>query len=156
MKGKENVIEKLNDLLADELTGINQYMVHAEMCDDWMYERLHKRIEKRAMDEMRHAQKLIARILFLEGRPIVSELKDLHIGAEVGAQLQNDWKIEADAIASYNDGIRLCMEMGDSGTRELLEHILEDEEKHIDWIEAQKDQIEHIGMKVYLNEQIDE
>ncbi len=125
MKGNEKVIEKLNDLLSDELTAINQYMVHSEMCDNWGYERLHKLIEKRAIDEMKHAEKLIARILFLEGRPIVSHLKKISIGAEVPAQHQNDWDAEDGAIKSYNDGIRLALELGDNGSRELMDSISE-------------------------------
>jgi len=155
MKGNEKIIEKLNDLLSDELTAINQYMVHSEMCDNWMYERLHDAIEKRAIQEMKHAEKLIARILFLEGRPIVSKLKKINIGPEVEAQHKNDWQAEFDAISSYNDGVKLAGDVGDGGTRELLEHILQEEEEHIDWIEAQLDQIKQMGIKNYLVEQID-
>ena len=155
MKGNEKILEKLNDLLADELTAINQYMVHSEMCDDWGYERLHKAIEKRAIEEMKHAEKLIGRILFLEGRPIVSELKKIHIGAEVEAQFKNDWDAENMAIKSYNDGIRLAVEVGDNGTRDFLQSILNDEEEHIDWLEAQLDQIKQMGIQNYLVEQVD-
>jgi bacterioferritin len=155
MKGNAKIIEKLNDLLSDELTAINQYMVHSEMCDNWGYEKLHKKIEKRAIDEMKHAEKLIARILFLEGRPIVSDLKKIHIGAEIPAQHQNDWDAEDGAIKSYNDGIRLAMELGDNGSRELMDSILKDEEDHIDWIEAQLDEIKQMGAANYLVEQID-
>ena len=155
MKGNPKIIEKLNDLLSDELTAINQYMVHSEMCDNWGYERLHKLIEKRAIDEMKHAEKLIARILFLDGRPIVSNLKKINIGAEVPAQHQNDWDAEDGAIKSYNDGIRLALELGDNGSRELMDSILKDEETHIDWIEAQLDEIKQMGAANYLVEQID-
>lgn len=155
MKGNDKVIEKLNDLLADELTAINQYFVHTEMCENWGYERLHEKVRERAIDEMKHAEKLIARIIFLEGRPIVSNLKQINIGSEVPAQLQNDWNAEDGAIKSYNDGIRLCMELGDNGSRELLDSILKDEENHIDWIEAQQDEIKHMGIANYLVEQID-
>lgn len=155
MKGNKKIITKLNDLLADELTAINQYMVHAEMCDNWNYERLHKADEKRAIDEMKHAEKLIARILFLEGRPTVSKLKEIHIGPDVQIQHKNDWQAEFDAVKSYNDGIKLAIEIGDGGTRELLEHILKDEEAHIDWLEAQLDQIKQMGSQNYLVEQID-
>ncbi|HYA42487.1 MAG TPA: bacterioferritin [Syntrophobacteraceae bacterium] len=155
MKGNESVIEKLNDLLSDELTAINQYFVHAEMNENWGYERLHDKIRERAIQEMKHAEKLIARIIFLEGRPIVSNLKKISIGAEVPAQLQNDWEAEDGAIKSYNDGIRLCMELADNGSRELLDSILKDEEDHIDWIEAQQDEIKHMGVANYLVEQID-
>ncbi|MDD5170792.1 MAG: bacterioferritin [Syntrophales bacterium] len=155
MKGNEKILEKLNDLLADELTAINQYMVHAEMCENWRYERLGKTIEKRAITEMKHAEKLIARILFLEGCPIVTNLKKILIGACVDVQLQNDWGYENDAIRGYNDGIRLAVELGDNGTRELLGAILTEEEGHIDWIEAQIEQIKQVGLQGYLAEQID-
>jgi bacterioferritin len=155
MKGNKKIITKLNDLLADELTAINQYMVHSEMWDNWNYERLHKADEKRAIDEMKHAEKLIGRILFLEGRPTVSKLKEIHIGPDVQTQHKNDWQAEFDAVKSYNDGIKLAIEVGDGGTRELLEHILKDEEAHIDWLEAQLDQIKQMGSQNYLVEQID-
>lgn len=150
MKGHEKVIAALNDYLADELTAINQYIVHSEMCADWGYGKLHDAIEKRAIDEMKHAEKLIARILFLEGTPIVSELKKIHIGAKVDIQLKNDHESETEAVKAYNDGIRLCTELGDNGTRELLEDNLEDEEAHIDWLESQLDQIEQMGLPNYL------
>src|SRR5512143_568082 len=153
MKGNDKIIEKLNALLADELTAINQYMVHSEMCANWMYDQLHKAIEKRAIDEMKHAEKLIGRILFLDGRPIVSSLNKISIGADVEAQLKNDWAAEADAVKAYNDGIRLAVEVGDNGTRELWESILKDEEDHIDWLEAQLEQIKQMGIQNYLVEQ---
>ena len=153
MKGNNKIIEKLNTLLADELTAINEYMVHSEMCANWMYERLHAAIEKRAIDEMKHAEKLIARILFLDGLPIVTNLNKLNIGADVEAQLKNDWAAEADAVKAYNDGIRLAVEAGDNGTRELLESILKDEEAHIDWLEAHLEQIKQMGIQNYLVEQ---
>ncbi len=155
MQGNEKIIETLNALLADELGAINQYMVHSEMCDDWGYERLHEAIEKRAMDEMRHAEKLIRRILFLDGTPIVSELSPITIGADVEAQFRNDLAAELGAVKAYNDGIRLAVEVTDNGTRELLESILTNEEEHIDWLEAQLDQVEQMGIQNYLVEQID-
>ena len=155
MKGDDKVIKTLNTLLADELTAINQYMVHSEMCANWGYERLHKAVEKRAVDEMKHAEKLIARILFLEGRPVVSTLNNIHIGDEVAKQHENDQQAEDGAIKAYNGGIRLCAEVGDNGTRELLESILKDEEEHIDWLEVQLDQIRQIGIQNYLEAQID-
>ncbi len=155
MKGNAKVIEHLNARLAEELTAINQYMVHAEMCDNWKYEKLHKAIEKRAIDEMKHAEKLIARILFLEGRPIVSKMNKMNIGAEVPKMHENDHGAEEIAIKGYNESIRLAVEVGDNGTRELLESILKDEEDHIDWIEAQLDQIQQMGPQNYLVEQID-
>ncbi len=154
MKGNEKIIEKLNFLLADELTAISQYMVHAEMCANWRYKELAEAIEKRAIDEMKHAEKHIERILFLEGIPIVSELNKMHIGATVEIMHKNDWEAENGAIHGYNDGIKLAVQVGDNGTREMLEGILKDEEEHIDWIEAQLSQIDQMGMKVYLSEQI--
>jgi bacterioferritin len=154
MKGNDKIIEKLNALLSDELAAINQYMVHSEMCANWGYERLHKAAEKRAIDEMKHAEKLIGRILFLEGRPIVSNLAKITIGAEVEAQHKHDWAAEDGAIKAYNEGIRLAVEIGDNGTRELFESTLKDEEAHIDWLEAQLEQIQQMGLQNYLGEQV--
>ena len=154
MKGNAKVIAKLNELLADELTAINQYIVHSEMCANWGYDALHKVTEKRAIDEMKHAEKLIGRILFLEGRPVVSNLNNIIIGAEVPAQHANDHAAEEGAIQNYNASIKLATELGDNGTRELLESILKDEEAHIDWIEAQLDQIRQMGIQNYLVEQL--
>jgi bacterioferritin len=156
MKGNDKLIEHLNARLAEELTGINQYMVHSEMCDAWNYDRLHKAIEKRAIDEMKHAEKLIARILFLEGRPIVSNLKQLFIGSEVPKMHENDRISEEDAIKAYNESIRFAAEVGDNGTRDLLMSILKDEENHLDWIEAQLDQIGQLGPQIYLAGQLSE
>ncbi len=155
MKGNPKIIEKLNALLSDELTAVNQYMVHSEMCDNWHYEKLHKLVEKRAIDEMKHAERLIARILFLEGIPIVSNLNKISIGAEIPAQLNNDLAAEYGAVQSYNDGIRLAVEAGDNGSRELMESILKDEEDHVDWLEGQLDQIKQMSVQNYLVEQID-
>jgi bacterioferritin len=156
MKGNEKIIAVLNDFLADELTAINQYMVHSEMCANWGYDKLHEAIEKRAIGEMKHAEKLIGRILFLEGQPVVSQLKKINIGATVEAQLRHDLDSEADAIKAYNDGIRLCLEAGDNGSRELIEDNLEDEETHLDWLEAQLDQIGQMGLQNYLLAQVKE
>jgi bacterioferritin len=155
MQGNERIIETLNALLADELGAINQYMVHSEMCDNWGYGRLHEAIEKRAIAEMHHAEKLIARILFFDGKPVVSQISPITIGAAVEAQHRNDLKAELGAVTAYNEGIRLAVEVGDNGTRELLESILADEEEHVDWLEAQLDQIEQMGIQNYLVEQID-
>jgi bacterioferritin len=156
MKGNEKILETLNSLLADELTAINQYMVQSEMCADWGYEKLHEAIEKRAIDEMKHAEKLIGRIIFLEGKPTVSNLNKINIGSTVDAQHNNDHEAEEMAIKAYNDAIKLAVEVGDNGTRDLFEEILEDEEEHIDWIESQMDQIEQMGLQVYLGEQLEE
>jgi bacterioferritin len=155
MKGNEKVIEHLNARLMEELTAINQYFVHAEMCENWGYERLHAMIRKRSIDEMKHAEKLIARILFLDGKPVVSKLDKLHIGAEVAKMHGNDHEAEAGAIKGYNESIRVCVAEGDNGTRELFESILHEEEEHIDLIEAQLDQIKQMGIQNYLVEQID-
>ncbi|MFH1141983.1 MAG: bacterioferritin [Chloroflexota bacterium] len=154
MKGDAKILETLNNLLADELTAINQYMVHSEMCANWGYQRLHKIVEKRAIDEMKHAERLIGRILFLEGTPMVSRLKEIHIGVDVQQQFKSDWAAEADAIRAYNDAVRQALEAGDNGTRELLDSILGDEEKHIDLIESQLDQIKQMGIQIFLAEQI--
>lgn len=156
MKGNPQVIETLNSLLADELTAISQYMVHSEMCADWGYDRLHETIEKRAIDEMRHAEKLIGRILFLEGTPVVSKLNPMHIGAEVPAQHQNDWDAEDVAIKAYNAALGVVVELGDNGTRALLESILAEEEAHMDWIETQVEQIAQMGLETYLGKQIED
>jgi bacterioferritin len=154
MKGNEKVIEKLNYLLADELTAVSQYMVQAEMCANWGYKSLAEVIEKRAIDEMKHAEKHIGRIIFLEEKPVVSELNKMHIGDTVEVFHKNDWEAESAAIIAYNDAIKLAVDLGDNGTREMLESILKDEEDHIDWIEAQLDQIKQMGIQVYLSEQI--
>lgn len=156
MKGNATLIEKLNSLLADELTAINQYMVHAEMADNWGYEKLHKHFEKRAFDEMKHAEKLIARILFLEGMPIVSELRKILIGPDVPKQLDSDHNLENDAIKSYNDTILFAGEVKDFATREILESILKDEDRHIDDIEALQDQISQMTITVFLSTQVKE
>lgn len=153
MKGNEKIIEKINDLLSDELTAVDQYMVHAGMCDNWGYKKLHDAVEHRAIDEMKHAERLIDRILFLDGKPIVTVLKKITIGVEVEEQVKNDHGLETGAIKSYNDGIRLAVELGDNGTRELFESILKDEEAHIDWIETQLDEISQMSIQNYLVEQ---
>jgi len=154
MKGDPRLIATLNSLLADELTAINQYMVHSEMCDNWGYAKLHKFIESRAITEMKHAEKLIGRILFLEGLPIVSELRKLHIGADVPKQLASDHAAEADANKKYNAAIKLAGDVKDYATREILESILKDEDDHIDGIEEQLDQVAQMGLGIYLSTQV--
>ncbi len=156
MKGNDKIISMLNEMLSDELTAVNQYMVHSEMCDNWGYERLHKAMEKRAIDEMKHAEKLIARILFLEGTPDVSTYGKITIGADVQKQIANDLKAESGAVKGYNKAVKLAQDSGDNGTRELLESILKDEEAHLDWLEAQNDQIMQMGIQNYLAEHIKE
>ncbi len=154
MKGNDKVIASLNNLLADELTAISQYMVHAEMCANWRYGKLDKATEERAITEMKHAEQLIARILFLEGMPIVSNLKKINIGADIEAQFNNDLEAEMVAVKGYNDGIRLAQELGDNGTRDMLTTILTAEEDHVDWLEAQIGQVKQMGLQNYLVEQI--
>jgi len=154
MKGNDRLITTLNALLADELTAINQYMVHSEMCDNWGYEKLHKYFEKRSIEEMKHAERLIARVLFLEGRPGVSALNKISIGAEVPKMLENDHAAEAGAIKAYNEGIKLAGEVNDFATREILEQILGDEDRHIDEIEELQDQIGHMTLPIFLTTQV--
>jgi len=154
MKGNPDIIRTLNDLLADELTAINQYMVHSEMCDNWGYEKLHKAIEKQAIDEMKHAEALIQRILFLEGSPTVSRLNEINVGKDVVEMMANDEGAEATAVRAYNDGIRKAVEVKDDGTRDLLTKILKDEEAHLDWDEQQREQIAQMGIENYLAVQV--
>lgn len=156
MKGQKKVLDTLNDLLAEELTAINQYIVHSEMCANWGYSRLHDSLERRAIQEMKHAESLIERILFLEGTPVVSKLNAIHIGADVQAQFKNDQKAEATAVKLYNQAVQLAVELKDNGTRELFESTLKDEEAHLDWLEAQLDQVSQMGIQNYLAEQIRE
>ena len=153
MKGNEELIKKLDELLADELTAVNQYIVHSEMCANWGYDRLHESIEKRAIQEMKHAEKLIARILFLEGTPTVSKLNAVHIGADVPKQFQSDLAAETQAVHDYNEAIHLADKVGDAATRTLLEEILRDEDAHVDWLEEQLDQIAQMGAGIYLSTQ---
>ena len=155
MKGNDKIIEALNSLLAGELAALNQYILHAEICENWLYGKLHESIKKRAIDEMRHAETLIARILFLEGLPIVSQLGAINIGSDVMGIHKNDMNAESQTISDYGAAIKLSLDIGDSGTRELLESILTDEEAHIDWIEAQRDQIVQMGIETYLSMQSD-
>lgn len=153
MKGNAKIIENLNFLLEDELTAINQYIVHSEMCANWGYTRLHKTVEKRAVEEMKHAEKLIGRILFLDGVPLVAGLNKVKVGALVENQLKNDLFAEDHTLKIYNEGIHLATKLTDSGTRELLEGILKEEEQHIDWLEAQLSQIKQMGIQNYLLDQ---
>jgi bacterioferritin len=154
MKGNDKIIAAMNNLLSDELTAISQYMVHSEMNDNWGYEKLHKAIEERAITEMKHAEKLIARIIFLDGMPVVSSLKKITIGADIEAQFNYDLAAELGAVKGYNEGIRLAYELGDNGSRELMDSILKDEEDHVDWLEAQIGQVKVMGLQAYLVEQV--
>lgn len=154
MKGDPKLIEALNALLADELTSINQYIVHAEMCADWGYEKLHEHFEKRAIDEMKHAETLIERILFLEAVPIVDKLKNIYIGEDIPKQLENDRLAETEAISAYNAAIKLAGEVSDFATRKILQEILKDEDEHMDAIEELQEQISHMGLPIFLTTQI--
>jgi bacterioferritin len=154
MKGNQKIIEVLNSLLARELTVVSQYMVHSEMCENWGYDKLGVMIQKRAVNEMRHAERLIGRILFLEGLPVVSQLEKIHIGADVPAMFSNDHQAEIDAVARYNDGIVICAEAKDFATQDFLKQILNDEDDHVDSIEAVMDEIKQIGLPIFLAEQL--
>jgi bacterioferritin len=153
MKGNEKLIKVLNQLLADELTAISQYMVHSEMCENWGYDKLHKAIEKQAVDEMHHAEWLIGRILFLEGTPVVQKLNPMKIGKSVLEMVINDQEAELAAVRAYNDGIAVAREVADQATADLLTDILKMEEGHVDWAETQRDQIEQRGLQNYLANQ---
>ena len=154
MKGNQELLVSLNGLLAHELSAVNQYMVHSEMSANWGYEKLHKYFEKRAIDEMKHAEKLIGRILFLEGLPIVSKLVEIRIGSDASKQLENDHGSEEVAIRDYNAAIKLAGEKSDFATREILESILNDEDRHIDGIEELQDQISHMTLPLFLTTQV--
>ena len=156
MKGNTELVKTLNSLLADELTAINQYMVHSEMCANWGYGKLHKHFEQRAIAEMKHAEKLIGRILFLEGRPTVSVLNKINIGADAARQLANDHAAEETAIKAYNDAIAQAGEAKDYATRDLLQDILNDEDAHIDGIEELQDQVGQMTLPVFLTTQVKE
>lgn len=150
MKGNERLLEVLNTLLADELTAINQYMVHSEMCENWGYGKLHLAIRKQAMDEMHHAEWLIERIIFFEGVPTVSRLNMIHIGKSVLDIIINDSADEVGAVKSYNAAISLAREVEDQVTVDLLTQILKMEEGHVDWAEKQQAQINQMGLENYL------
>jgi bacterioferritin len=151
MKGNEKLLKTLNGLLADELTAINQYMVHAEMCSSWGYSKLHDAIQARAITEMKHAEALIERIIFLEGTPIVQKLNKINIGADIPKIMSNDHAAEMVAIKGYNAAIKLATEVADNATKGILERILKDEDGHVDEIEEQQDQIGQMGIAIYLS-----
>ncbi len=150
MKGNKKLLTVLNSLLADELTAINQYMVHSEMCANWGHNKLHMAIRKQAMDEMHHAEWLIERIIFFDGSPTVSKLNTIKIGKTVSEMIGNDNNDELDAVRAYNEAIKLAREVDDQGTVDLLTMILKMEEGHVDWAEIQRAQIEQMGIENYL------
>ena len=153
MKGNEKVLAVLNKALAEELTAVSQYMVHSEMCESWGYGKLHTAIEKQAIDEMKHAEMLIGRILFLEGTPTVSRLNEIKIGANVENMIAFDEEAEGGAIKAYNETMAEAVRLADNGTRELVAKILLDEERHVDWAESQRDRIAQMGVQNYLANQ---
>ncbi|MFI5185117.1 MAG: bacterioferritin [Chitinophagales bacterium] len=154
MKGSKQMIETLNALLSDELTAVNQYIVHSEMCQNWGYKHLHDIIRQRAIGEMKHAEKLIERILFLEGIPSVDRLNKIAIGNSIEEQFKNDRAAEQEALEAYNNAINLAVSCNDDGTAELFCSILADEENHLDWLETQLEQIHQVELPNYLLEQI--
>ena len=156
MKGNPKVLAVLNDVLKAELTSINQYMVHAEMCENWGFKKLGKITKVNAIGEMKHAEVLIERILYLEGTPNVSDMFKILIGKAVPEQLKNDLKLEEDAVSRLNQGIATCVTAGDNGSRDLLVTLLKDEEEHIDFLEAQLHQIQEMGLQNYLATQAGE
>jgi bacterioferritin len=153
MQGNQDLLVVLNQLLADELTAINQYMVHAEMCENWGYEQLHQAIEHQARDEMYHAKWLIQRIIFLDGAPEVSKLNTVRIGSSVVEMITNDQEDELEAVRAYNRAIRLAHDVDDQASVDLLTKILKMEEEHVDWAEQQRAQIEQMGLENYLANQ---
>jgi bacterioferritin len=156
MRGDPAVIEALNGILTAELTGINQYFVHAKMCENWGYLRLYKHNYDESIDEMKHADRVIERILFLDGVPNMQRLMPVRVGETVPEQFELDLAMELDAVKRYNDAIALCTQKGDAGTREVLEHILRGEEDSVEWHEAQVGIIRTIGAERYLAEQMKE
>jgi len=154
VKGHDQVIQVLNDVLTAELTAINQYWIHARMCENWGYDRLWKKIREESLGEMKHADRLVERILYLEGLPNLQRLGKVNVGQTVKEQLRLDLEVEKAAVKSLNTGIETSRTLGDNGTRELLESILEGEEQHANWLEAQLTLIEQVGEGNYLAQQI--
>jgi bacterioferritin len=156
MQGNAKVIAELNAALRDELLAINQYFLHAEMLENWKYSRLSKYIRSQSIDEMRHAEGLIERILFLDGTPNLTEPMKLEVGLNVKHQLERQLRLELDAVVAYNKSIAVCQNEGDNASKKLFEKMLHDEEGHVDWLEAQLHQIQEMGYERYLSEQIKE
>jgi bacterioferritin len=152
MRGNDQVIAQLNQALKEELTAINQYFLHAEMCDNWGYHRLGSYIKKQSIDEMKHAEVIIERLLFLDATPKM-EYMELTIGANVKAQLEADLKLEHSAVAMYNKSVQIAREAGDDASRDIFSKLLKDEEEHVDWLEMQMHQIKEIGYERYLSNQ---
>jgi bacterioferritin len=155
MKGSSKVIAELNKALREELTAINQYFLHAEMCENWGYERLSEYIKKQSIGEMKHAEALMERILFLDGSPTMKPL-ELTVGKDVREMLESDLKLEVAAVKDYNAAIQIAVEEKDNGSRDLFLALLKDEESHVDWLEAQVHQIKELGYERYLTMQMGE
>ncbi len=154
MKGNDDVLTILNEVLTGELTAINQYFVHAKMCDNWGYQRLASHTRDESIDEMKHAERIVERILFLEGVPNLQRLGPLKVGESVVEQFRNDLAVEIQALERLHRGIALAIEKTDVGTREMLADILVDEEEHVDWLETQLETIDQIGVEHYLAQQL--
>ncbi len=154
MKGDPQVIDLLNEVLTNELTAINQYFLHARMCENWGYDRLHGKIRHESIDEMKHADEVIERLLYLEGLPNLQRLGKINVGENVPELLKLDLELEKVAIPTLNRGIELCRKVGDNGTAELLEDMLVDEEEHANWLETQLTAIDQVGVQNYLSEQL--
>lgn len=154
MKGNKKIIDALNDILTSELTAINQYFIHYRMCKNWGYERLAAKSYEESIGEMKHADEVIERILFLDGIPNMQRLSKVCVGETVPEQFKLDLKLELDAVKALNASVKLARDLGDNGTRELVEGILTSEEEHIDWLEAQLELIRQVGEKMYLAQQI--
>ena len=154
MKGNDEVIQLLNEVLTSELTAINQYFIHSKMCEDWGFQRLAARKREESIEEMKHADAVIARILFLEGVPNMQRYFPVKVGEDAVEQHKLDLELELDAVKRLNAGIAMCLDKGDNGSRELLESILREEEEGIDWLEAQLYLIENVGKEAYLSEQM--
>jgi bacterioferritin len=154
VKGDAKVIAVLNEVLKAELTAINQYFLHAEMCENWGYERMAKITRKESIEEMTHAEKLMERILLLDGSPNMSDYFKINVGQTMQAQLKSDLDLEYTAVKRLNEGIKTCVAAADNGSRELLEKILLDEEHHIDWLEGQLHAIDEMGYENYLSQQL--
>jgi bacterioferritin len=154
MKGKPEVIEILSKMLKEELGALNQYMMHAEMQSNWGYKKLHAETKKQAIGEMKHAEELMERILFLEGTPNLADLPKLNIGKDVKQQLANDLALEKSAVAEYNAAVAAARKAGDNGSADLLDELLHDEEGHVDHLETQLSLIEQLGLENYLAQQM--
>jgi bacterioferritin len=154
MKGDERIVTLLNDVLTAELTAVNQYFLHARLCHHWGYDRLYEKVRKESIEEMKHADELIDRILYLEGLPNVQRYGKVNVGQTVPEQFKLDLDVEHEAVKRLNQGIEACRSAGDNGTREMLERMLRQEEANVDWLETQQEAIKQIGVERYLSEQL--